>query len=181
MARLYPLLLGSRCDELAPLLREVHECARLLRGTVTVTLGANPLSRMLARLAGMPASCSDAPCEVRFEHPPGSADGAERWLRDMAGSRFSSLLVSVAPAEFRESFGWYRFRFALLIDNGAVEFALRGWSVLGVPMPRVWWPRISTRESQQGNEYLFAVRVELPLLGLLVDYRGRLRVAESAA
>ncbi|MDB5805445.1 MAG: saccharopine dehydrogenase [Betaproteobacteria bacterium] len=181
MARLYPLLLGSRYDELAPLLREVHERANLLRGKVTVTLGANPLSRLLAKLAGMPASCSDASCEVRFEHPPGLAAGAERWVRNMAGSRFSSLLVAAAPAEFRESFGWYRFRFALAIDNGAVEFTLRGWSVLGVPMPRVLWPRISTRESQQGGEYLFAVRVELPLLGLLVDYRGRLRVVEARA
>jgi len=181
MARLYPLLLGPRWDELAPLLREVHERAIRLRGTVTVTRGAALLSRLLASLAGMPRPCSDAPCEVRFEHPAGSAAGAERWVRDMAGRRFSSLLVPAAPGEFEESFGWYRFRFALVLDNGAVEFALRGWSVLGIPLPHALWPRISTRESQQGGEYLFAVRTELPLLGLLVAYRGRLRIVEPDA
>jgi len=181
MARLYPQLLGSRCDELAPLLREVHERAMLLRGTVTVTRGATLLPRLLASLAGLPRSCSDAPCEVRFELPAGSAAGTERWVRNMAGRRFSSLLIPAAPGEFEESFGLYRFRFALVLDNGAVEFALRAWSVLGIPLPRALWPRISTRESQQGGVYLFSVRAELPWLGLLVAYRGSLRIAEPGS
>jgi len=174
------MLLGARCDELAPLLREVHQRATLLRGTVTVTRGAGPLARFLANLAGMPRACRVAPCEVRFEQSA-AAGGAERWVREMAGRRFSSLLVPVAEGEFEESFGWFRFRFALDLDNGAVEFALRGWSVLGLPLPRALWPDIRTRESQQGDEYLFAVSAALPLLGLLVAYSGRLRIAQAGA
>jgi hypothetical protein len=180
LARLYPALLGARCEELAPLLREVHQRATLLRGTVSVTRGAGPLACLLAELAGMPRTCSDAPCEVRFEQSV-AASGAERWVREMAGRRFSSLLVPAAAGEFDESFGWYRFRFALDLDNGAVEFTLRGWSVLGLPLPRALWPAIRTRESQQGDEYLFAVSASLPLLGLLVAYSGRLRIVEAGA
>src|ERR1700744_3499900 len=105
MARLYPRLLGARIDELAPLLRTVHEQATLLRGMVSVARGASWLVRGLAGLAGMPRACVDAPCEVRFPQPPGAPDGAERWVRDMAGSRLVSLLTPAAPGEFAESFG----------------------------------------------------------------------------
>lgn len=178
MARLYPTLLGARREELAPLLRTVHESATLLRGTVTVTRGESKLAGLLANLAGMPRPCAEAPCEVRFASPSGTLAGAERWERDMAGYRFSSLLLPAAPAEFAESFGWYRFRFGVELDNGAAEFVLRGWSVLGLPLPRFSWPRIVTRESQEDDEYLFMVRVRLPLIGHFIGYNGRLRVVQ---
>ena len=178
MTRLYPLLLGPRYDELAPVLREVHERATLLRGTVTVTRGQSRLARLLAGLAGMPRACVDAPCVVRFGQVAGRPPGTERWVREMAGRRFSSTLTPAAPGEFDESFGWYRFRFAIDLDNGAASFVLRGWSVLGVPLPRALRPRIVTREAQQGDAYLFAVQAHLPLLGLLVAYKGRLHIAD---
>jgi hypothetical protein len=179
MARLYPLLLAARTDEMAPLLREVHEHATLLRGTVTVTRGSSWLLRALAELSGMPRSCVDAPCVVRFEQKPHWPAGTERWVREMAGRRFTSLLMPAGPGEtgeFKESFGWYHFRFALELDNGAVAFRLRAWSVLGVPLPRALWPHVVTREAQQGEFYTFLVEAHLPLLGLLVGYRGRLRI-----
>lgn len=178
MARLYPTLLGARCEQLAPLLRNAHESAALLRGTVTVTRGTSLLARALAELAGMPRPCADAPCEVRFASPPSGVAGSERWEREMGGRHFSSLLIPTAPGEFDESFGWYRFRFAIELDNGAAAFVLRGWSVLGVPLPRVCWPRIVTREAQRDTEYLFEVSVRLPGLGHFIAYNGRLRVAQ---
>lgn len=177
LPRLYPLLLGARCGELAPLLREVHERAIRLRGTVSVTHGSTWLLRTLARLAGMPRPCVDAECTVDFEQDARWPAGSERWVRHMAGQRMASLLMPAGPGEFAESFGWYRFRFALEIDNGAARFVPRGFSALGIPAPRALLPRIVTRESQQGDDYLFAVEAHLPGLGLLVAYRGSLRIA----
>ena len=175
-ARLYPLLLGARCEELAPLLREVHQSAHLLRGSVTVTRGATWAARLLAEMARLPRPCANAPCVVRFEQRSDWPAGTERWVREIAGRHFVSRLMPVGHVAFDESFGWYRFRFTLELDNGAVRFVLRGFSVLGVPVPRCLHPRVSTRESQQGEEYLFKVEAGLPGVGLLVAYHGRLRV-----
>lgn len=175
--RLYPRLLGPRCAEIAPLLREVHESVLLMRGTVTVTRGASLFMRAIAELAGLPRSCDSAPCVVRFEQRDSWPEGTERWVREMAGRRFVSRLIPAAPGEFIESFGWYRFRFALELDCGTVRFVLRRFSVLGIPVPRALHPRVSTRESQQGQDYRFEVEAGLPGLGRLVAYSGRLRIA----
>jgi hypothetical protein len=175
--RLYPRLLGPRCEEMAPLLREVHGSALLLRGTVTVRRGASLFVRGLAELAGLPRACADAPCVVRFEQREAWPDGTERWVREMAGRRFVSRLIPAAPGEFIESFGWYRFRFALEQDSGTVSFILKRFTVLGLPVPRALHPRVSTRESQQGEDYCFEIEAGLLGLGLLVAYQGRLRVA----
>lgn len=175
MSRLYPQLLGAQYVLLAPVLRETHEHITQLRGTVSVTRGKSWLARALASLAGLPHACVDAPCRVDFVQDAGAPPGAERWVRDMAGSRFSSLLVPAGPREFDESFGWYRLRFRIELATGAVQFALQGMRVLGVPVPRRLLPRIVTRESGIDGAYVFAVQAHLPLLGLLVAYQGLLR------
>lgn len=172
MPRLYPLLLGPEYVALAPVLREVHERVTQMRGTVSVTRGNSWLARTLAGIAGMPRPCTDAPCRVDFVQEAGAPPGAERWVRDMAGSRFSSRLIPAGARAFDESFGWYRFRFRVELETGAVRFALQGMRVLGVPVPRILLPRIVTRESGHDGAYLFAVEAHLPGLGLLVAYRG---------
>ncbi len=174
-ASLYRLLLGPDFAALAPLLRQVHGRPAYLRGTVTVTRGRSVAVRCLAGLAGMPRACSDAPCEVSIGPEPGAPAGAERWVREMAGSRFSSLLSPAGPGEFDESFGWYRFRFRIEPVGAGVCFVLLGFRVLGVAMPRLLHPRIATLESESDGAYAFSVEVVLPLLGLLIAYRGVLR------
>ena len=175
MPRLYPQLLGAQYVLLAPVLREVHEHVTQLRGTVSVTRGKSLLVRALASLAGMPRACADAPCRVDFVQEAGMPPGAERWVREMVGRSFSSLLIPAGPDQFDESFGWYRFRFRIEINAGTVQFALQGMRVLGMPVPRVLLPRIVTRESGVDGAYVFAVQAHLPVLGLLVAYEGLLR------
>jgi hypothetical protein len=175
MPRLYPQLLGAQYVLLAPVLREVHEHVTQLLGTVSVTRGKSPLARALASLAGMPRACVDAPCRVDFTEDASTPPGAERWVRDMAGSRFSSRLIPTGPNQLDESFGWYRFRFRIEINAGTVQFALQDMRVLGVPVPRALLPRIVTRESGVDGAYMFAVQAHLPVLGLLVAYEGLLR------
>jgi hypothetical protein len=174
---LYPRLLGPGFAALPPLLRAVHERPVRLRGTVTVTRGRSLVSRLLAGLAGMPRACIDAPCEVEILCEPWAPAGAERWVRNMAGSRFHSVLSPAGPGEFDESFGWYRFRFRIEVVDAGLRFVLRGFRVLGVPVPRPLHPRVVTLESEQGGAYAFAVEVRLPLLGPFIAYRGLLQPA----
>jgi hypothetical protein len=174
-ASLYPLLLGPGFAALSPVLRQVHGKPATLRGSVTVTRGRSFAARVLAGLAGMPRACADGPCEVSLGAEPGAPEGAERWVREMAGSRFSSVLLPAGPGEFDESFGWYRFRFHIESVGTDVRFALRGFRVLGVAIPRFLQPRIVTLETESDGAYAFAVEATLPWLGLLISYRGLLR------
>lgn len=146
-----------------------------LRGKVTVTQGRSLAARILASLAGMPRPCADAPCEVHIGPEPGAPPGAERWVREMAGHRFHSVLLPAGPGEFDESFGWYRFRFRIESSNEGVRFVLCGFSVFGVSVPRFLHPRVVTLENEREGAYAFAVEAALPLIGLLVAYRGLLR------
>jgi hypothetical protein len=172
---LYRLLLGPDFAALAPMLRQVHGKHAYLRGTVTVTRGRSLVARVLAGISGMPRSCADAPCEVSIGPEPGTRDGTERWVRDMAGTRFSSLLLPAGPGEFDESFGWYRLRFRIEAHGAGVRFVLRGFHVFGVPVPRFLHPRIATLESESDGAYAFSVEAALPLLGMVIAYRGLLR------
>ena len=45
---------------------------------------------------------------------------------------------------------------------------------LGVPLPRIFWPRVEAFESGEGGVYRFHVEIGLPLIGRLVRYRGSL-------
>lgn len=176
MSGLYPLLLGPAFAALPPILREVHGAPAYLRGTVTVTRGRSLAARLLASLAGMPRACADAPCEVHIGPEPGAPPGAERWVREMAGHRFHSVLLPAGPGEFDESFGWYRFRFRIESSGEGLCFVLRGFRVLGVSVPRLLHPRIVTLENEHGGAYAFAVEAALPFIGLLIAYRGLLRL-----
>ena len=59
---------------------------------------------------------------------------------------------------------------------------LKGWRFLGVPMPRVLGPKVTTREWGQGGLYHFDVQVGVPIMGWpLVRYTGHLKVAATEA
>ncbi|QQP98489.1 DUF4166 domain-containing protein [Lysobacter enzymogenes] len=49
---------------------------------------------------------------------------------------------------------------------------------LGLPLPRGWFAGVRAREFEREGRYHFDVAAQLPLVGLLVRYRGWLEVAE---
>ncbi len=169
--RLYPRILGAAFATLPRAVREAHESATLMRGTVTVERGDSILSRIAGVLAGFPAACVDAPCEVRFE-PAGEG---ERWTRDMNGSIYVSTLTPAnEPHCFDESFGLYAFRFRIHATSEGTQFELAGHTLCGIPLPRLLWPRIKTRESDAGGRYTFLAEARTFTGVLLVRYSGKL-------
>ena len=71
-----------------------------------------------------------------------------------------------------EKFGPFSFDLALPQSDGRVDLAMSGARFLGVPLPRMLWPKIKAFETAEGERFLFDVEIGLPLIGRLVRYRG---------
>ena len=172
---IYRILLGSAFHALPPMVRQLHDIASLRRwsGTASVDAGRSVLSRLIVRFIGFPESGQEIPVSVSFS--PGA--GGETWTRTFGDRSFSS---SQAVGEGRnrhllvERFGVVKFAMALVVDGDRLYLVPRSWSVLGVPMPKFLLPRGKTFESEEDGMFHFDVRVELPGVGLVVAYRGRL-------
>ena len=74
----------------------------------------------------------------------------------------------------RERFGPIAVFVALVVDRDRLRFVIRGWSLLGLPLPRRLAPAGETYESERDGLFLFAVEIMHPWLGLIVRYRGSL-------
>lgn len=55
---------------------------------------------------------------------------------------------------------------------------MRGWSCLGLPLSLVLAPRSEAWEREENGRFVFDVPIALPLIGLVVHYRGWLDAAE---
>jgi hypothetical protein len=101
--------------------------------------------------------------------------GREYWQRTFAGrsfmttqeggrGRFERLLV--------ERFGPLAFAMALVLDGGRLRLVVRGWTALGVPMPLALAPVAEAYECVEEGRFRFHVQLGLPLVGMIVRYRG---------
>lgn len=174
---LYARVLGSAWNELPKPVRDMHdfEGRRSAEGRATVERGSNIFARLVATLFRFPNAARDIPIKVTFE----SDGGRERWTRDFAGQEFSSLQQE-GHGRFdrllRESFGPFAFGLALVLDGEKLNLVVRKWSAFGIPMPLSFAPRGFAYESSSEGRFNFHVEIGLPLAGLIVRYRGWLRV-----
>jgi hypothetical protein len=165
---LYARAMGARFDALPAAVRAMHEVNGEggAAGEGSVKRGSHPLARLIGGIMRFPPE-GDYPVHVGFAE----RDGKERWTRDFGGHRFASEL-SQAGDGVAERFGPLRFVFDLPADETGLRMALRGWTIFGIPMPRVLGPRIEAREWQEGGRFCFEVEVCLPLIGPVVHYQG---------
>jgi hypothetical protein len=75
-----------------------------------------------------------------------------------------------------ERLGLVTFAFRLQANEGAIEWTVERVHALGLPLPPRWFDGVAARESESDDRYTFDVRATLPLVGLLVRYRGWLDV-----
>ncbi|KPF66946.1 hypothetical protein IP88_12510 [alpha proteobacterium AAP81b] len=165
---LYRRLLGSDFDRLPPLLRDMHAGDAVLTaaGEAVVERGANRLARLLASAAGFPPAGRYG-LQVTFT-PTGDA---EVWTRRYGDHVMTSRLAA-QRGRLVERFGPFRFAFTLTADAAGLAQHDAGWWCLGVPLPRWLGPRTLAREWQADGRFCLDVAIELPLLGLMVAYRG---------
>jgi NAD(P)-dependent dehydrogenase (short-subunit alcohol dehydrogenase family) len=170
---LYRRVMGGAFGALPAVVRQMHDVWRDggAFGEAEVTGASNALGTLVARIMRFPPPGRHA-LHVSFVE----ADGVEYWTRDFGGHRFSSRL-SQRGRQLVERFGPLRFRFDLPTDEHGLAMLMRGWSAFGIPLPLALAPRSPAREWAEDERFQFDVPISLPLIGLIVHYRGWLEAA----
>ncbi|GEP09554.1 SDR family oxidoreductase [Methylobacterium gnaphalii] len=142
-------------------------------GEAEVQRGMGMTVAPLAALFRLPHAMTA--CPVRVAIRPGK--GTERWTRRFGGERFSSVM-SLAPGGegrgmLRERFGPFSMDLAVIAHAEGLDMAITGWRIGLLRLPRALSPatRASERVDERGR-FRFDVALFLPLVGLLVHYRG---------
>lgn len=176
MASLYEQLLGPSWSRLAPQVRRVHGGAGRASGSFVVTRGTGALARLVGWLMGLPAASPSTP--VRLEVSTDAA--AERWRRAFGDTTLCTTQWA-SGASLVEGLGPVQCWFHLREDAGALVFEQERSTVgargVSVPLPPPLAPIIRGRAEPCEVGVHVHVRIEAPLVGLLVDYDG---VVEAA-
>lgn len=75
-----------------------------------------------------------------------------------------------------EQLGLLRFGFTLAVERDAIVWRVARVRALGIPLSARWFRGVIAFESEAEQRYLFDVAAQLPVIGLLVHYRGWLHV-----
>jgi hypothetical protein len=169
---LYHRVMAADFDRLPPKVRDMHELAGagLAEGSATIIRGANPLSRLIARIMGFPPAGADVPVTVRFFERAGH----EIWSRRFGDAGFSSEL-SERGGLLIERFGALRFGFELKGGPEGLGMHLRRWWLGPAPLPLALGPRGVARETEIDGVFHFDVPIALPFVGPIVSYQGWLK------
>jgi alkylated DNA nucleotide flippase Atl1 len=181
-APLYWQLLGSAFNDLPPRLQELHGSrqARVWTGVAQVRRGRGAMARIIAAILGFPTAAAQAPVTVAFAP---EKDG-ERWTRNFAGKIFTSTQSRGSGRDeylLVERFGAISVALALVLDCGRLRLIPRRWRLWGIPMPRFLLPTGASFEAEEDNQFCFDVDISVPLIGLIVAYRGTLEPVAQVA
>jgi len=173
MATLFARLLADKFDLLPPRVRALHarETTHTYAGRADVERSAGLLARLMGAATRLPARKADQALHVTIE--PTAHD--ERWTRKFADHAMPSRLWD-AGGLLRERLGLATFGFRLDVENGKLTWRVASVHALGIALPARLFQGVLAREFEQDGRYRFDVRAELPLVGLLVHYRGWLDV-----
>ncbi len=170
-------ILGSAFDTLPMEVRRLHSASTetTWRGTADIRRGRGIAAALVAWMFGFPRAGRGVPVTVTIAP---DAEG-ERWTRSFAGRAFTSRLTAGTGRDdylLIEQLGLASVALGLVIEGDRLCLVPRRWRLFGIPMPSALVPRGSSFESEEDGEFCFNVSIQLPLVGLVVAYRGRLRM-----
>lgn len=173
MKTLFARILGNAFDDLPPAVKELHsvEGIRHFNGSSTVT------SSWLARvLLGFPASGYNVPLRFTVET---LADGREIWTRDFeTGRNFVTVLRQEGKHLVECWAGVVDIELALDAEPEGISWKIVGHRVFGLPVPRLFWPKIDAKETTENGRYHFSVEVS----GMVqLGYAGWLDVTQGTS
>lgn len=181
-ASLYQRVLGDAWFQLPETLRTLHGefsttpdpvevPTTKWRGRARVTRGGGVLAKLVCSVFGFPPASDDVDVTVEFQRK----QGRETWVRDFAGSRFSSVQYAGRGAYeglLCERFGPFRFGLGTVVEEGVLHLPIRRWDCLGLRLPLWLAPGSNTREFESDGRFRFRVDLSLPVIGPLVCYDG---------
>lgn len=162
-------VLGCVFDRLPPQSQRVHDARphKKLVGRADVERGSHWLVGVLARIASLPPTANDIPLTVTID----AHDSAEIWSRNFSGHVMRSRLWANGNL-LAERLGPITLLFALSVEHESLKWRVVGARYLGAPLPSSWFSGATASEQVVDGRYTFDVRATLPLVGLLVRYRG---------
>lgn len=178
---LFAAILGEAWHRLPGEIRRIHDVDETLKfsGVARVVRGRSPLARLIVKLIGFPPDGEAVDLNISMT----TRDGAETWARDFAGHRFSSRLSAGdgrMSGLLREQFGPMGFGIALEFDGGRLNYVMRKWDFLGLPMPRFLLPGGRMFERAEDGRFWFHVEIRMPLAGHVVTYNGWLDTDQTS-
>ena len=170
---LFQRALGEMYASLPAELRYVHNgnLKLVMEGEADIDAGTAIGSWLIRRLFRLPETGADLP--VRVEITPSGR--GEIWRRQFGSHKFHTRLSAPrTPRRSRvsERFGPLTCALDLSYAEGKLHYAIAGANFLGIPLPRRYWPRVSASEFARGERFHFDVRIDLPIFGMLLHYRG---------
>jgi hypothetical protein len=147
-------------------------------GWLDVERGSSPVNRCLGALLRLPRAGAHQHLRVRID----STGGLERWQRRIGGRRLDSrqrrvgdvLIEYAGPAELRMRMEVTDDRITLTPIGGALRIGR-----LRIPLPDFIAPHAAAVATGTGQGIDLDVRIWVPLIGLLIAYRGHV-CAEGA-
>ena len=172
MTHLYQALLGPDWASLAPITRHLHspDPMVLLEGRVDIVRGANPIAAMIAGILGLPRAGQQQSALVKVSVKD-SGELLERWY----DGRHFATYQDRSGCNLTERFGSFALQFVLRVEAGSLHFDPAGVKLWGVGLPNSVAPAIAATERAQAETHIFDVSLSLPLVGLIIHYRGELK------
>lgn len=182
---LYEDLLGPSWAALPAITRALHSPAPRsgFSGRADIRRGGNAVARWMAGMLGLPEAGADVPARVEVSRTVGrrgsrKQDNGELLERWYDGRHFATLQYARAGL-LCERFGPFTLKFRLSASENGIDFHRAGVALWGVPLPGVLAPRVTASERAEGEVHRFDVRLDLPFVGLIIAYRGRLEADPS--
>ena len=182
---LYEMLLGELWSNVASAVQRAHPRELPIEriGSFDITHGCGFLARFLGRFSKLPAAGRAVPTRLSVERK----GGGEIWRRKFATFPLESKQHVPRAGILVERFGTIEFRFKVqAMDGGIVFRQTRAAICVGrcrLPLPAWLGPRVDAQEmpGETENQTRVRVTVRLPIVGLLIDYQGRIEQPEIVA
>jgi len=182
---LYEMLLGESWSKVATAVQRAHPRELPIEriGHFDITHGRGFLARFLARWSKFPQAGKAVPTRLRVER----VGSYEIWHRKFGTFPLESTQLVPCAGVLVERFGNIEFRFKVQVRDGGIHFHQTRASIFvgrcKLPLPAWLGPRVEAQEMPGEMEYQTRVRVtvRLPIVGLLVDYKGLMERQEVVA
>lgn len=176
---IFPELLGGNFQHLPTQVQALHTSGTSVwRGEAQVIRGKSLLGRVVAFIFGFPQASNKVPVAVSIQ----ADSNGERWERNFAGKTFVSQL-RLGKGRYQgymlERFGPINVALEMVIQDEKLYFQPRHWNLLGMPLPKFLIPKEGSYEYEKDNTFYFDVKLEAPVVGLIVAYKGWLRMVEN--
>ncbi len=174
----YRRVLGDKWWMLAESVRRAHEAGVERTGVFSITRGTSRLAWVLTRWLRLPRPSPAAATKLRIT----ADDLGEQWERKFDADAFVTRQWAGSNGYLVERFEAWELHFELQIGaGGSLSYVQRGarlrlgWISLRIPLACA--PVVSASETADDESKVrVSVTVNIPLVGLLIGYRGHLDI-----